>query len=93
MAAIDCNANAPTLPAMATLNIRNLPDEVHRRLRVRAAEHGRSMEAEARAILSAACATKASRRCGESAMARAKASRTFIDKLYGGANRRTSSTS
>ena len=39
---------------MATLNIRNLPDEVHRRLRLRAAEHGRSMEAEARAILAAA---------------------------------------
>lgn len=40
---------------MATLNIRNLPDEVHRRLRVRAAGHGRSMEAEARAILAEAC--------------------------------------
>jgi plasmid stability protein len=36
---------------MASLNIRNLPDEVHSRLRVRAARSGRSMEAEARAIL------------------------------------------
>jgi plasmid stability protein len=44
---------------MATLNIRNLPDEVHRRLRIRAAEHGRSMEAEARAILTEACAEQA----------------------------------
>jgi plasmid stability protein len=36
---------------MATLTIRNLPDEVRDRLRVRAAENGRSMEAEARATL------------------------------------------
>lgn len=36
---------------MATMTIRNLPDEVHRALRVRAALHGRSTEAEVRAIL------------------------------------------
>ncbi len=36
---------------MARLTVRNLPDEVHRALRVRAARHGRSIEAEARAIL------------------------------------------
>ena len=36
---------------MATLTIRNLPDAIRDRLRVRAAEHGRSMEAEARAVL------------------------------------------
>ena len=36
---------------MAALNIRNLPEDVHRRLRVRAARNGRSMEAEARLIL------------------------------------------
>jgi plasmid stability protein len=40
---------------MAVLNIRSLPDEVHRKLRVRAARAGRSMEAEARAILTAVC--------------------------------------
>ena len=40
---------------MATLNIRNLPEEVHRELRLRAARHNRSMEAEARAILGEAC--------------------------------------
>ena len=39
---------------MATLNIRKLPEEVRARLRIRAARAGRSMEAEARAILSAA---------------------------------------
>lgn len=36
---------------MAVVTIRNLPDEVHRALRVRAAMHGRSTEAEIRAIL------------------------------------------
>ena len=36
---------------MAMLTVRNLPDEVHRALRVRAAVHGRSTEAEVRAIL------------------------------------------
>jgi plasmid stability protein len=39
---------------MATLTIRGLDDGVRDRLRQRAAEHGRSMEAEARAILSSA---------------------------------------
>lgn len=36
---------------MATISIRNLPEEVHRALRVRAANHGRSTEAEVRNIL------------------------------------------
>ena len=36
---------------MATLTIRNLPDHVKDRLRIRAAHNGRSMEAEARMIL------------------------------------------
>jgi plasmid stability protein len=33
---------------MATIIVRNLPDEVHRALRIRAATHGRSTEAEIR---------------------------------------------
>lgn len=37
---------------MATLTIRNLDDELRTQLRLRAAGHGRSMEAEVRAILS-----------------------------------------
>jgi plasmid stability protein len=37
---------------MATLTIRNLPDEVRDRIRREAAEHGRSMEAEVRRTLS-----------------------------------------
>lgn len=36
---------------MATLTVRNLDDDVARRLRIRAAEHGRSAEAEHREIL------------------------------------------
>ncbi len=36
---------------MATMTIRNLDDDVKARLRVRAAQHGRSMEDEARNIL------------------------------------------
>lgn len=39
---------------MSTLTVRNLDDAVKVRLRVRAAENGRSMEAEVRAILQAA---------------------------------------
>ena len=36
---------------MATLTVRNLEDDLVRRLRIRAAEHGRSAEAEHREIL------------------------------------------
>ncbi len=36
---------------MATLTVRNLDDDIVRRLRIRAAEHGRSAEAEHREIL------------------------------------------
>ena len=36
---------------MAVLTVRNVPDDVHRALRVRAAQHGRSAEAEVRDIL------------------------------------------
>jgi len=36
---------------MANVNVRNLPDEVHRAIRIQAALHGRSTEAEIRDIL------------------------------------------
>lgn len=39
---------------MGTLMIRDLDDNVKARLRIQAAEHGRSMEAEARVLLAAA---------------------------------------
>jgi plasmid stability protein len=41
---------------MASLVIRDLDEDVKTKLRIRAAENGRSMEAEARAILAAAVA-------------------------------------
>lgn len=41
---------------MAMLTVRNLPEKVHRALRVRAAQHGHSMEAEVREILESAVA-------------------------------------
>ncbi|TWS93365.1 plasmid stabilization protein [Reyranella sp. CPCC 100927] len=39
---------------MPAITIRNLPEEVHRALKVRAARHGRSTEAEVRDILETA---------------------------------------
>ena len=43
---------------MATVTIRNLPDEVHAALRIRAATDGMSMEAEMRSILTEVCLNK-----------------------------------
>jgi plasmid stability protein len=39
---------------MPSVTVRNVPGEVHRAIRVRAAQHGRSIEAEMRDILEAA---------------------------------------
>jgi plasmid stability protein len=39
---------------MPVVTVRNLPEETHRALKVRAAQHGRSTEAEIRDILEAA---------------------------------------
>ena len=47
---------------MANLTVRRLDDETHRLLRLRAAEHGRSMESEVRAILSEAVRPSARQR-------------------------------
>ena len=47
-------AGTPKDKRMANLNIRNLPDEVHQALKVRAALNNRSTEAEIREILTAA---------------------------------------
>jgi plasmid stability protein len=41
---------------MAILTVRNVPDDVHRALRVRAAQHGRSTEAEKRVRMGEALA-------------------------------------
>ena len=50
---------------MAMLTVRNLPDEVHRALRMQAALHGRSTEAEVREILATAVKPEARVRLGE----------------------------
>lgn len=47
---------ASRVMAMTAISIRNLDSNVKARLRIRAAEHGRSMEAEIRAILADAVA-------------------------------------
>jgi plasmid stability protein len=60
---------------MAALTIRNLPDEVRDELRVRAAKNGRSMEAEVRAILEAACTQPAKVSLAEV--------QKWVDQLYG----------
>ncbi len=44
---------------MSVVTVRNLPEETHRALRMRAAEHGRSTEAEIREILEEAVRPKA----------------------------------
>jgi len=62
---------------MAVLNIRNLDPEVHSALRLRAAKAGRSMEAEAREIISAACAKDKARATVEELQA-------LVNRLYGG---------
>jgi antitoxin FitA len=49
---------------MAMLTVRNLPDEVHRALRVRAAQRGHSMEAEVREILESAISPEGRVRLG-----------------------------
>ncbi len=50
---------------MAMLTVRNLPDDVHRALRVRAALHGRSTEAEVREILESAVKPESRVRVGD----------------------------
>ena len=50
---------------MGILTVRNLPDDVHRALRVRAAQHGRSTEDEVREILAAAVRPEARLRLGD----------------------------
>ncbi|WP_396269572.1 FitA-like ribbon-helix-helix domain-containing protein [Ideonella sp.] len=50
---------------MAMLTVRNLPDDVHRALRVRAAQNGHSTEAEVRSILAMAVKPETRVRVGD----------------------------
>ena len=65
---------------MATITVRNLDDNVKKRLRRQAAEHGRSLEAEVREILSCNTASTAAMRTGLDLV---RPLRDFVDK-YGG---------
>jgi plasmid stability protein len=58
---------------MAMLTVRNLPDDVHRALRVQAAQHGRSTEAEVREILAFAVKPQARLRMGDALAALSRA--------------------
>lgn len=49
---------------MASITVRNVPDEVHRALKVQAARHGRSAEAEIRDILANAVNPQGRRKLG-----------------------------
>ena len=49
---------------MANVNVRNLPDEVHRAIRIQAAHHGRSTEAQALETLYLSVITVAELRAG-----------------------------
>ncbi len=62
---------------MASLNVRNLPEHVQQRLRMRAARAGRSMEAEAREILTKAAAQRR-------AVIGVAELQSFVAKLYKG---------
>ena len=61
---------------MATLTIRNLPEEVRERLRIRAAQRGRSMEAEVRSILTAVTLQEDQSRSSQGLQ-------DWVDQLYG----------
>jgi len=59
---------------MATITVRQLPQDVHARLRERASRAGRSMEAEVRAILSEVV---------RGPMLAPKDLQNLVDELYG----------
>lgn len=65
---------------MATMTIRNLDDDLKARLRIRAAQHGQSMEEEVRSILRAALASRVEDDSGAALYA---AIRTRVDPLGG----------
>jgi plasmid stability protein len=50
---------------MAVVTVRNLPEETHRALRMQAARHGRSTEAEIREILQRAVQPEVRTRIGQ----------------------------
>lgn len=71
---------------MPTLTVRNIPDEQHAALRVRAAKAGRSMEEEVRLMIAAAVANE---NISEAAMladaeARVARAQAMVREMFGG---------
>lgn len=66
---------------MATVTVRNLPDEVHRAIRVRAAIHGRSTEAEIRDILESTVRPQERLRMGDALAALGRHANLSVDDL------------
>ena len=62
---------------MATLTLKNIPDDLHRRLLERAAHNRRSLDAEALACLEAALTEET-----ETLLARIRDRRTRLDQIY-----------
>ena len=66
---------------MATVTVRNLPDEVHRAIRVRAAIHGRSTEAEIRDILESTVRPRERLRIGDALASLLRHANLSVDDL------------
>lgn len=75
--------NASKGIAMAMLTVRKLPEEVHRALRVRAAQHGQSMEAEVRQILETALTPERRVRLGSPLADMGRQAKLSEDELTG----------
>jgi plasmid stability protein len=67
---------------MANVNVRNLPDEVHRAIRIQAAHHGRSTEAEIRDILERAAKPEGRVKLGSFLVAIARESGGLTDEEH-----------
>jgi antitoxin FitA len=65
---------------MAMLTVRNLPDDVHRALRVQAALHGHSTEAEVREILANAVKPESRVRMGDALAALGRVIELTVDE-------------
>ena len=64
---------------MPTMTVRNLPEDVHRRIRLYAAEHGLSAEAAARKLLDEA--TRPAERLGDVVVAFARARKADFPEI------------
>src|ERR1700756_1101115 len=76
----DCNA---IIDCMASITIRNLEEATKRKLKIRAAMHGRSMEQEAREILNGALREKPLRQRHKSGGELVKRIRKILEPLGG----------